>query len=696
MKRTILILSLALSLGVSLRAQVYLFDDFNYSDGNIVTNSSGAWTNHSGTSGDSLVQGGRYQIQETRFDDVNRQLSGYSGGMAYVSFILNASAAPSTAAGNYIAHFKDNTVSNFYARIFTLGTGSLPGTYRLGVAGATNVANKTFALDLATNLEYQVVLSWDPVNLYATMWVNPAAETDPSIFTVDAVTGYQPITSYAFRQSTGEGVLAVDDLLVGASFTSVVTNAPRAPVIGTQPQDVIAYSGSNARLLVLASGTGPLSYQWLRGTTDLGVNTNVLDLSSVSGANAGDYTVVISGAGGSVTSQVAKVTVNTTPTTPFFTLQPKNQTNTVGGSVTLSALADGTGPISYQWTFFGTNLSGQTTPTLTLTNLSFTQTGPYYVIATGGAGSANSATSYVAVAGAVFTNIAYLRTLQDTNTWLPTNTTALWQAEGVVTTHTNLTTAGNSSFYIHDGTAGIDVFFGGWSGTNTPPAGARVRVIGPLGVFSSLLEFNLTTSNPNHSVTVLSSNNPMPLSISFNDFSLTNNLPAIEALEGSLVTITNLHFPTGGGSATFAGGGQNVTITNDAGQQLILRVDARVGDIVGKPMPRFAYEVTGVLGQFQGNTTQPRSNGYQIIPTRYSDIVTNLPAVFNLAGSRSGNGLQINWPAAAGSTYSLWSADSVSGPWTRLVFGLNFLGSAGGTGVTNTTAAVKHFRVSTP
>src|SRR6185295_17141223 len=59
------------------------------------------------------------------------------------------------------------------------------------------------------------------------------------------------------------------------------------------------------------------------------------------------------------------------------------------------------------------------------------------------------------------TNIAYLRTLVDGVTYAPTDTTNLYTAEGVVTTHTNLTTAGNALFYIQDNTAGISVVVGG-------------------------------------------------------------------------------------------------------------------------------------------------------------------------------------------------------------------------------------------
>src|SRR5438105_13638363 len=68
---------------VSLHAQTpYWSDPLNYPVGNITTNSSGLWINHSGNQSDSLVvnyagssaaaAGNRYEINEKRTDDVHR------------------------------------------------------------------------------------------------------------------------------------------------------------------------------------------------------------------------------------------------------------------------------------------------------------------------------------------------------------------------------------------------------------------------------------------------------------------------------------------------------------------------------------------------------------------------------------------------------------------------------------------------
>ena len=74
-----------------------------------------------------------------------------------------------------------------------------------------------------------------------------------------------------------------------------------------------ASPGADVFLTVTASGPGPLGYQWrfsqrdLRGETGTSLEFTNLDLT-----NAGDYTVVVTNSSGSVTSQVARLTVDST------------------------------------------------------------------------------------------------------------------------------------------------------------------------------------------------------------------------------------------------------------------------------------------------------------------------------------------------------------------------------------------------
>ncbi len=103
--------------------------------------------------------------------------------------------------------------------------------------------------------------------------------------------------------------LTGDDLsqaMVGAGAVS--------PTIATQPQSKSATEGFPASLSVTANGTPPLSYQWKFNGTDIsGATNSTFSIASVQSSDAGSYTVLISNAGGSVTSDPATLTVNPPP-----------------------------------------------------------------------------------------------------------------------------------------------------------------------------------------------------------------------------------------------------------------------------------------------------------------------------------------------------------------------------------------------
>src|SRR5439155_22487639 len=96
-------------------------------------------------------------------------------------------------------------------------------------------------------------------------------------------------------------------------------------------------------------------------------------------------------------------------------------------------------------------------------------------------------------------------------TFAPTYTSWSYTITGIVTTWADMTGVANTEFYMQDASGGIVVFWSGASGTtNLPPAGALVQVTGPLNCFSGLLEIEPVFSNPLQSVTILSTNNPLP------------------------------------------------------------------------------------------------------------------------------------------------------------------------------------------
>ncbi len=81
------------------------------------------------------------------------------------------------------------------------------------------------------------------------------------------------------------------------------------------------------------------------------------------------------------------------PIPPSVAVQPTDQTVPATSNPVLSALFTGSQPMALQWYFNGTNIPGATSATLTLTNVSLSQSGNYYLAASNAAGGPVSSSS---------------------------------------------------------------------------------------------------------------------------------------------------------------------------------------------------------------------------------------------------------------------------------------------------------------
>ena len=168
------------------------------------------------------------------------------------------------------------------------------------------------------------------------------------------------------------------------------------PVIVMQPVNRTVSSGGTVTFSVTAGGTPPLSYQWsCNGTNLMGATNTTLTLTNVQFFQAGNYALLVTNAFGSVLSSNASLTVLAVP--PTIDSQPTNQTVFVGGTVILCVTAAGSLPLSYQWSFNGTNLNRATNSSLTLNNVQFSQTGNYAVLVTNAYGSVTSSNATLTV-----------------------------------------------------------------------------------------------------------------------------------------------------------------------------------------------------------------------------------------------------------------------------------------------------------
>jgi len=174
------------------------------------------------------------------------------------------------------------------------------------------------------------------------------------------------------------------DVVAGNSVGSITNTTPatltvNGPVqITSQPASQTVNRGSTLTLSVNASGTAPISYQWrFGGTVILNATNSVYSLLNIQTTNAGNYDVVLANVVNTTTGSVAVVTV----VIPAGILtQPVSRTVLPGSTVTFTAVAEGTGTLTYQWTRNGQNISGATSSVLTLSNVTTNDQAAYRVI----------------------------------------------------------------------------------------------------------------------------------------------------------------------------------------------------------------------------------------------------------------------------------------------------------------------------
>ena len=117
---------------------------------------------------------------------------------------------------------------------------------------------------------------------------------------------------------------------------SVALTVVHAPVITTQPHDVVASLGGTVAFHVVATDTSP-TYQWLKGSTVLanggdfsGVTTPDLTIHVTTLADEGVYSVVVSNLAGMVTSTNAALRINQTPTNFFDDFETYSYLSPIG------------------------------------------------------------------------------------------------------------------------------------------------------------------------------------------------------------------------------------------------------------------------------------------------------------------------------------------------------------------------------
>ncbi len=175
-----------------------------------------------------------------------------------------------------------------------------------------------------------------------------------------------------------------------------------APIITVQPPGRSLATGSFASFSLSVSGTSPFTYQWKRGGTVVGTDSSY-SISSASASDAGDYTVTITNAYGTVTSETFTITILPAAaiTVPIIVAQPSGGTLRQGDNLGVSVLATSTGSLTYQWYKDGTIIGGATGSSYSKSAAASSDAGSYTVTVTSTSGSVTSDPAVITVGAGV-------------------------------------------------------------------------------------------------------------------------------------------------------------------------------------------------------------------------------------------------------------------------------------------------------
>lgn len=234
---------------------------------------------------------------------------------AWLGFDTVATIETTSIAGSAVGTLFSKEVS-FYIAAQNAGTSTPPPVI------VTPPASRTAAIGGSATFTFNFTVggtSQFNVPFLVTWTVNGREiefDTAGGKYTQSGGTGGGPGLNLTINNLTADdaGVYAVTVVTAGGIATSAPATlsfgAASAPVITTQPRSATVNAGTTVALTVATSGTPAPAYQWRRDGVDLpGATSDTLVLSGISPAQAGGYTVVITTAGGAITSATASLTV---------------------------------------------------------------------------------------------------------------------------------------------------------------------------------------------------------------------------------------------------------------------------------------------------------------------------------------------------------------------------------------------------
>jgi alpha-tubulin suppressor-like RCC1 family protein len=201
----------------------------------------------------------------------------------------------------------------------------------------------------------------------------PIAGATEATYTLAAATPDDDGALFSVQVSNTVGLVQTPGVALG------VVVLPR---ITAQPTPATLVEGQTARFVVVATGTGPLQYQWQRngndvaGATEASYTTPALTLAD----NGSVWRVLVGNAAGTATSEAVQLSVGQPAVANTISAQPADATVLSGRSVRFTVAATGTEPLAYQWHRNGVAIVGATAASLDTPALPYTDNGAVYSV----------------------------------------------------------------------------------------------------------------------------------------------------------------------------------------------------------------------------------------------------------------------------------------------------------------------------
>ncbi|HLP50638.1 MAG TPA: immunoglobulin domain-containing protein [Chitinophagales bacterium] len=201
---------------------------------------------------------------------------------------------------------------------------------------------------------------------------------------------------------TGTYTCVISNACYNSETYSATLGIAAGATISSHPQNVTVCPGQPAGFSIAITG-GSGTYQWKKNGVNISDATGAsYNIASVTAADSGSYTCVMTSTCGPQTSNAALLTVN--PVTAIM-VQPQATSTCQDSTTTFAVTATGTGLLTYQWRKGNTAINdnghyaGTTTSTLTILNTAAGDIGNYSVSVTGTCGSTTSNAASLSVLG---------------------------------------------------------------------------------------------------------------------------------------------------------------------------------------------------------------------------------------------------------------------------------------------------------